>query len=86
MQDGNLRIHVLFTGAPYGLQVLGPLSGQFCTFNRQPADNKIISLANTVVRFNLHGFCAIVPQGLIKNKPRNKNGSVLGFMTGDSLG
>jgi hypothetical protein len=50
----------------------GPLSGQFCTFNRQQADNKIISLANTVARFNLHGFCAIVPQGLIKNKPRNK--------------
>jgi hypothetical protein len=48
------------------------LDGQFVRFNRQRADEKILALAKTIGEFKLHGFCAVVPHGIIKTKPVKK--------------
>ncbi|HUB30018.1 MAG TPA: hypothetical protein VL967_09985, partial [Terracidiphilus sp.] len=48
------------------------LGGQFWKFNRQQADRKMLALATVISNYDLHGFCAIVPHGLIKNKPVEK--------------
>lgn len=48
------------------------LEGEFCRFNRQHADKKIISLANTIGSFGLHGFCSVAPHRIIENKPVEK--------------
>lgn len=48
------------------------LGGQFVRFNRQQAENKIVSLASTIANVDLHGFCSIAPHRIIESKPVEK--------------
>ena len=48
------------------------LGDQFWKFSRQQADKKILALATVIGNYDLTSFCAIVPHGLIKNKPVEK--------------
>ena len=48
------------------------LNDQFTRFNRERADQKILSLATIIARFELHGFCSVAPHRMITTKPVEK--------------
>lgn len=44
------------------------LDGEFLRFNRATADAKVLSLARTIVHFDLQGFCITVPHRLFRHR------------------